>query len=194
MLPVEPYRVIVADPPWKFGDKLPGPSRGAERNYGVMTVEDVKWFLTDEGIAVADNAWLFLWRVASMQEEALSVVRAWGFTVKSEIVWNKVTKDGGPRIGMGRYVRNAHEVCLVCTRGKVAPHDRGVPSWFTAPRGEHSAKPDEFWDIVHRLVDTDDPRTELFARKHRAGWDAVGHQLPHLPADKDHIPAFARAT
>lgn len=174
------YQIIVADPGWKFDDKLPGPTRGAAKNYTVTAQDHIKFFLMDFNIDVADNAWLFLWRVGAMQQEALDVVRAWGFTVKSEIVWNKTSASGSPRIGMGRYVRNAHEVCLVCTRGKVVPDDKGVPSWFTAERPPlHSAKPSEFWGIIDRLTgDHVGPRIELFARERRRGWDALGDQLP----------------
>lgn len=43
---------------------------------------------------LADDARLFLWRVGAMQQEALDVIKAWGFTLKSEIVWIKTTADG----------------------------------------------------------------------------------------------------
>ena len=32
---------LVADPPWRFDDSLPGKSRGAEKNYRTMTVEEI---------------------------------------------------------------------------------------------------------------------------------------------------------
>ena len=59
---------------------------------------------------------LLLWRVAAMQQEALDVARAWGFTVKTELVWEKLTKTGKPHFGMGHYLRGSHEVCLLATR------------------------------------------------------------------------------
>lgn len=120
------YKCIAADPPWPFGDKLPGKTRGAVKNYEVMTVDDIcalargKWEDVEEGgpggwqnmgsklvevtnlalcgkrFKLDDDCLLFLWRVSSQVEEAYRVVRAWGFVPKSEIVWVKTT---GKRIG-----------------------------------------------------------------------------------------------
>lgn len=167
-----PATVLVADPPWRFADKLPGPGRGAEKHYQTLTVSEICRFPLPP---LAEDAWLFLWRVGAMQHEALSVVTAWGFTVKSELVWRKLSATGRLRIGMGRYVRNAHEIALVCTRGRVQPVDRGVPSVFDAPRGEHSAKPAAFYGLVERLAPG--PYVELFARHHRPGWSCYGDEV-----------------
>jgi N6-adenosine-specific RNA methylase IME4 len=115
-------RVVVADPPWSFSDRLPGASRGAERNYKVMSSAGIEAFLPDliasGGARVAQDAVLFCWRVASQVEEAYRVVRAWAFLPKSEIVWRKMTKHGKPHFGMGRIVRASHEVRIVAIRGK----------------------------------------------------------------------------
>jgi N6-adenosine-specific RNA methylase IME4 len=96
---------------------FPDLTRGAERNYSVLTVDEVKSFLIDEGIKVADDCRLFLWRVASQQQEALDVCKAWGFKDKTEIVWQKLTKTGLKWFGMGRTVRASHETCLIGQRG-----------------------------------------------------------------------------
>jgi N6-adenosine-specific RNA methylase IME4 len=119
---------------------------------------------------IANDAILFLWRVGSMQTEALAVARAWGFAPPtSEIVWCK------PQMGMGRTVRNCHEIALICKRGKPKRLDAGVRSHFTAPRGRHSEKPDEFFRIVERLYAG--PRLELFARRQRDGWTCLGDEI-----------------
>lgn len=171
------YRVLVADPPWRFRDSLPGGGRGASKHYPCMSVSEIEAFTIPR---MADDSLLFLWRVASMPDEALRVARAWGFTPKSEIVWVKGSvRDGElvPRIGMGRYVRNCHETALVCSRGRgldvIAHH--GVPSVIVAPRGQHSAKPDEFRALVDKLCHG--PVAELFARTEWAGWDTFGNNV-----------------
>lgn len=179
------YRCIVADPPWSPRDKLPGKTRGAARQYPVMTTPEICAFLADNHIIVADDAILFLWRLASMQQDALDVAHAWGFRVLSEVVWQKLTKRGKPWFGMGRTVRASHETALVCVRGRASKVivNRGVRSTFTAPvpvgrdgKYIHSAKPDAFFEeIVEPLVDG--PFLELFARKRRYGWTAIGNQL-----------------
>ena len=175
-------RVIVADPPWKFGDALPGATRGAARNYEVMTVDEIERCLPSLGVEPADDAVLFLWRVASMQEEALRVARAWGFTVKSEVVWEKLTPNGLPHFGMGRFVRASHEACLIAERGRCKPAVRNVRSRFAAKtpsykgRAVHSAKPEEFFDLV-RAMYPEGPRVELFARLQHSGFHCIGKEL-----------------
>lgn len=208
---MSPFRVILADPPWKFGDKLPGARRGAVKHYDCMTVEQIERFPLPPTHA---DAWLFLWRVGSMQEEALRVVKAWGFSPPTtEIVWVKTFHDdpesvmveavrkhqsarnkGDPlpldigsiacdaardarrlRIGMGRSVRNCHEVCLIAKRGKPERLHADVPSVVFAERGEHSEKPEAVVDAIMRL--TRGPYCELFARRQRPGWTCLGREL-----------------
>lgn len=167
-----PYQTIIADPPWKFGDNLPGRSRGAAKNYTVLSCDE----LADLALPpIADDARLFLWRVASMQEEALRVVQAWGFTLKAEIVWVKKTKHGKRWFGMGRQVRMEHEVCLIATRGRPERLRANLRSVFEAKAGRHSEKPAEFLEIVESF--SPGPYVELFARHPRPNWDSYGDEL-----------------
>lgn len=181
--------VLAADPPWKFGDALPGKTRGASKNYKTMTVEEICAFSLPR---LADDALLFLWRVAAMPTEAIQVARAWGFEPKSEIVWVKTLPDPGDVVlhfGMGRYVRASHETCIIAARGRAVRlvHNHGVRSVFFAHVGEHSAKPDEFYRIVRRLVrhaNRPGPRmVELFARgAPREGWETYGFEAAGSPS------------
>jgi N6-adenosine-specific RNA methylase IME4 len=159
---------------------------------------------------IADDAWLFLWRVSAMQQEALDVAKTWGFRVVSEVVWVKAPEIGEPEapakgtvlhraharyaspsrlhacsvaaeearhvtIGMGHSVRMAHEVCLIAKRGRPTRNSPlNVPSVFFAPRGEHSAKPEEFYALVERFAPG--PYVELFARRQREGWTCLGDE------------------
>ncbi|HET9893142.1 MAG TPA: MT-A70 family methyltransferase [Mycobacterium sp.] len=185
------YSVIAADCPWAPKDKLPGAKRGAARNYNVLPVDKLCSFLVDNRIQVAADAILFLWRLSSMQQEALDVARSWGFVVKSEVVWQKLTPTGLHHFGMGRTVRASHETCLICVRGRGGKlvRNHGIRSTFAAPtptepngRARHSAKPPEFFSaVVEPMLGL--PRdevacVEIFARSRRIGWDAVGDQLP----------------
>ena len=170
------YATILADPPWQFGDKLPGDGiRGAEKFYSTMGWLDVAHFLEDSDIQIAPDARLFLWRVASMQQEALNVMDRWGFTLKAEIVWKKLTSTGKRHFGMGRTVRMEHEVCLIGSRGKPEVLNHSTRSIFEAKVRDHSRKPDEFYSIVEGL--SPGPYLELFARSKRDGWDAIGDEL-----------------
>jgi N6-adenosine-specific RNA methylase IME4 len=168
------HTVFVVDPPWRFGDKL-GP-RGAAANYRTLTVEQIQWHAKYRELLTAPrNAMLLLWRVASMQREALDVLDSWGFRLKSELVWDKETKLGKDHFGMGYILRASHETCLVATRGRVPVKHHSQRSRFRAPVGRHSEKPEAFYRIVEQLVDG--PYIELFARKPREGWTCLGNEL-----------------
>lgn len=168
--------VLVADPPWRFGDKLPGNGRGAEKHYPCMSIDALCSFeLPKLGV----DAVLFMWRVSSMPEEALRLVRAWGFVPKTELVWEKLTRTGKAHFGMGRILRASHETCIVATRGKVRPAVLDVRTRFAAPVREHSQKPEEFYAIVERLF-PESRKFELFARTVRPGWEQQGNELGKL--------------
>lgn len=172
-----PCSVIVADPPWSFSDRLPGKGRGAAKHYPCMTVSEIQRFPLP---ALADDCVLFLWCVSAMPEEALSVVRAWGFKPgKGELIWLKSKAPPKPQIGMGRILRSAHERCLIATRGRMPPAVRNVPSWFFAPRQEHSRKPDAFYSIVEALYPHGErgSHVELFARQRRPMWRQFGSAM-----------------
>jgi hypothetical protein len=184
-------KTIVADPPWPFRDRLPGESRGAGKNYSTMSLDGIEMFLPwmtstirrlDQGIldsepefTIAPDARLFLWRVASQQEEALKVMRAWKFDIKSEIIWLKKTSTGKRWFGMGRQVRMEHEVCLIGTRGRPDVLSKSIRSVFEAKYTVHSGKPDEFFKLVESL--SPGPYVELFARTRRDGWLQFGDEL-----------------
>lgn len=169
------YRVLVADPPWAFLDKLPGKGRGAQKHYGVMSADAICAF---ELPPLEEDCWLFLWRPGTHQQEALHVARCWGFPAPpSELIWRKTTTDGRRlRIGMGRGFRNAHETCLVIKRGRPKRLSMGLPSVFDAPRLEHSRKPDRFYRIVDAFAPG--PVVELFARRQWPGWTCLGNEMP----------------
>lgn len=167
------FACIAADPPWSFSDRLPGVGRGAARNYNVMSSSDICALSLPP---IADDAYLFLWRVSSQVEEAYRVVRAWGFVPKGEIVWQKLTGSGKHWFGMGRHVRASHETCIVAVRGKPTRLNANTRSTFAAPVGRHSEKPAEFYRLVEALCPG--PRLELFARARRAGWVGIGDQMP----------------
>lgn len=169
---VTPARCVVADPPWRFRDALPGRARGASRHYATLTAAEICRLVLPP---IADDAYLLLWRVSAMQAEALRVARAWGFDVKSELVWCKRTPAGKRHFGLGRHVRLEHEVCLIATRGRVTPLRRDIRSTFEAPVGTHSEKPDAFYALVEQLCHG--PYLELFARRQRPGWTCIGDEL-----------------
>lgn len=164
--------VLVADPPWLFRDGLPGTKRGAVKHYPCMSLSALLAFPIPR---MAPDSVLFMWRVAALQQEALELVHAWGFSPKTELVWQKTTRTGKKHFGMGRILRASHESCIVATRGRALPKVRNVRSTFEAAVGRHSEKPDAFFRIVEALYDG--PYVELFARRQREGWVCIGDGL-----------------
>lgn len=164
--------VLYADPPWKFGDRLPGPGRGAAKHYRTMSVFEIMRFPLPP---LAPDCWLFLWRVHTHQREAFQVLEAWRFEYASEIVWVKTSKSGKPRMGMGRTIRQAHEVCILARRGRPEQLSRAIDSVILAPRGRHSAKPLEMYERIEKFAPG--PYVEIFAREQRPGWVSLGDEL-----------------
>lgn len=168
----DPFRVILADPPWMFRDRLPGSKRGAAKHYNALRTSDIMRFPLPP---IADDAWLFLWRTHTHQREAMQVMEAWGFRYASEIVWVKVSKNGRPLLGMGHTVRQSHEVCIVGRRGRPKQRTKAIGSVILAPRRLHSVKPTHMYDLIEAF--TPGPYLELFARARRPGWHSIGDQL-----------------
>lgn len=166
------YKVIVSDPPWLFGDSLPGETRGASNNYPCMTIEQLKKF---ELPPLDDDCVLFQWRVSSMVPEAYEVTKAWGFNYKTELVWKKLTKNGKRWFGMGRTLRAEHESCIIAVRGKPQVKVKNIRSVFEAVCEGHSRKPKEFYKIVEELYDG--PYCEIFSRENRPNWDCFGNEV-----------------
>jgi len=171
------YQLIYADPPWQYRDKADSGKRGANHKYQVMTMTDLKrlpvWDLA------ADNCLLAMWWVPPMPEEALTVMRAWGFrlmTMKG-FTWHKThAKSGKTCMGMGHMTRGNSEDCLFAVKGKLPPRMAGnIIQHVTANRGRHSEKPAIFRSLLEQLLG-DVPRIELFAREAPHGWDTWGNQ------------------
>jgi len=182
--------VLVCDPAWPFRDQLPGPRRGVRKIYKT-TAASIEAICAEKLPRLHEDCHLFLWRVGAMAEEAFAVGRAWGFEYTgAELVWVKRTKNGNRHFGMGRTARNEHETCLVFRRGRPVLRSLSVRSTFDtfdAPVGEHSGKPDAFYDLVEDLCFG--PYAEMHARRRRLlpdgtpdpAWTHYGDELPPPP-------------
>jgi N6-adenosine-specific RNA methylase IME4/ribosomal protein S27AE len=172
------YNIIYADPPWKFNNKNTGGSMssGAANQYPVMKLEDIINLSVKE---IADeNCILFMWWVASMPEEALKVVKAWGFTLKTMTCfsWIKKTKNDKDFFGMGFYSRQQQEHCLIAVKGKNKILDHSIRQNVRAVNELHSKKPGVVREQIVKMVG-DNPRIELFAREKVQGWDCWGNEV-----------------
>jgi N6-adenosine-specific RNA methylase IME4 len=126
----------------------------------------------------ATQSHLYLWVPNALLREGLTVLDAWGFNYKTNIIWLKVRKDGGPDgRGVGFYFRNVTEILLFGVRGSLrtlSPGRRQVNLVATRKR-EHSRKPDEVYDLVESC--SPGPYLELFARSSRRAWTQWGDEV-----------------
>lgn len=172
------YKVIYADPPWSFKSKNTGGymKSGSAAHYNVMGINDIKAMPVTE--IADDDCILIMWWVGSQPQEALDLVKAWGFEVKNMngFVWNKQTVKGNPHFGMGYYTRAGSESAIIAIKGKPQIESRSVRAVRSAKVGKHSEKPAEFRDDIVQMLG-DIPRIELFARKDADGWDCFGDEI-----------------
>lgn len=173
-LPDKKYAVIYADPPWGYRNRAT--RAAAERHYGTMSADELR-SLPVADIAAEDCA-LFLWCTYPMFNDALELIRAWGFRYKTlAFQWVKENrKSGGYFMGLGNWTRANTEPCLLALRGKPARASGSVRQLVVSPVRRHSQKPDEVRDRIVELMG-DVPRIELFARERSDGWDAWGDEL-----------------
>lgn len=172
-LPTKRYGVIVADPEWRFEpySRETGMDRAADNHYPTTATEIIAE--RDVPSIAADDCVLFLWATVPMLEHALEVMRAWGFSYRSHVIWDKV------HIGTGYWFRNRHEILLVGMKGDVPAPAMGeqFASVMTIVRKEHSAKPEQFLELIEQYFPTL-PKIELNRRgSPRPGWDAWGNEV-----------------
>jgi N6-adenosine-specific RNA methylase IME4 len=181
------FKTILADPPWQFQNRTGkmAPEHKRLNRYATLSLADIKALPVAE--AAADAAHLYLWVPNALLPEGLAVLSAWGFNYKSNIVWSKIRKDGGPDgRGVGFYFRNVTELLLFGTRGKnvrTLQPGRTQVNMIATRKREHSRKPDEQYDLITAC--SPGPHLEMFARGARPGWAVWGNQ-----ADEQYTPSW----
>lgn len=179
------YKIIYADPPWSYNDKMSGHSFSLDHEYQTQGKEWIK-NLNVRGIA-DKNCVLFIWAVSPLLPEALEVIESWGFKYKTvAFCWSKRTKSNLPVHNLGRWTMGNVELCLLATKGKPKRVVKNVKQLVVELRQNHSKKPDQ---VRERIVEVmgDLLRIELFARNRGCknlfgeneldGWDAWGNEV-----------------
>lgn len=179
-----PFSTVLADPPWRFMNRTGkvAPEHQRLSRYDTMTTAEIRALPISE--VVTDNAHLYLWVPNALISDGLQVLESWGFTYKSNIVWAKRRKDGGPDgRGVGFYFRNVTELILFGVRGsmRTLPPGRRQVNMIETRKREHSRKPDEQYDVIEDC--SPGPYLELFARYSRPDWVSWG-----LEADEEVTP------
>lgn len=171
------YSTILADPPWQFQNRTGkmAPEHRRLLRYPTMELKEIMDMPVPKLAAAKSH--LYLWVPNALLQEGLHVMERWGFTYKSNVVWYKVRKDGGPDgRGVGFYFRNVTELVLFGVRGSMRTLQPGRTqvNILSTRKREHSRKPDEIYDIIEAC--SPGPYLELFARFRRTGWDQWGNE------------------
>lgn len=137
------FRTIILDPAWDY-DWLSLAGR-AKPGYAMQSHEEL--------LALDVRAWadeesgcqLYLWTTNNFMGRACELMAHWGFQHRTVLTWIKP-----PPFGLGSYFRNSTEHCLFGTLGETTTRAAAasISTHFEAPRGEHSEKPDRFYEIV----------------------------------------------
>ena len=181
------FGVILADPPWQFQNRTGkmAPEHKRLNRYETMPLEEIMALPVAE--LAADPAHLYLWAPNALLPDGLGVLKAWGFEYKTNVIWEKIRKDGGPDgRGVGFYFRNVTEILLFGVRGanaRTLPPGRSQVNLIRSRKREHSRKRDEQYALIESC--SKGPYLELFARGPRRGWASWGNQAG------DYAPTWA---
>lgn len=179
------FSTILIDPPWQFQNRTGkvAPEHQRLRRYRTMALDEIR--ALPVGAHAAAQSHLYLWCPNALLPEGLDVLRAWGFKYKTNIVWYKVRKDGGPDgRGVGFYFRNVTELLLFGVKGRLrtlAP-GRSQVNVLSTRKQEHSRKPDEMYDVIEAC--SPGPYLELFARMRRDNWSQWGDEVDSYAASR----------
>jgi N6-adenosine-specific RNA methylase IME4 len=159
------FDVIVIDPPWPYGGSYNFNSHRVESPYPEMSIDEI--MLLD--VPSADNAIIWLWTTNTFMHEAYHILEAWGYEPKTILTWYK------ERTGVGYWLRGQTEHCLLAVSGKPQITHEAQGTFLSAKAGEHSEKPEEFYQLVESLCPGE--KLEMFARRKRDGWESHGNQI-----------------
>ncbi|MGC2650281.1 MAG: MT-A70 family methyltransferase [Candidatus Cybelea sp.] len=174
------FDVLYCDPPWDSGIE----SQAKGLPYPTMSLDALKTLPVAQ--KTAPDSVLFLWVTAPKLPDGLELMRSWGYTYTSNLVWVK------PRIGLGRWLRSQHEILLIGKRGNMSPIT-APPSVIAASCMRHSEKPAAVYDLIDKMF-PGTRRLELFARnRHDKSWEVWGAEAPVAKARQTIVPANSMA-
>lgn len=193
-MPRAAFPILYADPPWEqeaWSDET-GQDKGLL--YPPMPLDEIKALCAGDKSPATASAQLFLWVTANRLHHGIEVLQAWGFEYVTCMVWDKVD------IGMGRHVRDRHEILLIGKRGtiSIAPlMGENPPSLYSERKTGHSRKPVWFAEQIERQW-PGVSKLELFNRREslvdgdvrlNGNWSFWGFEAAEEPKPEEAAPA-----
>jgi len=189
------FGTILADPPWQFTNRTGkvAPEHKRLSRYSTMSLQEIMELPVSQ--LAKDKSHLYLWVPNALILEGLEVMKRWGFTYKTNLIWYKIRKDGGPDgRGVGFYFRNVTEIVLFGIRGKdnrTKKAGRTQVNLISTRKREHSRKPDEVYPLIESC--SPGPYLELFARHHRDNWAQWGNGINNGKGKEHPTPVLYRS-
>jgi N6-adenosine-specific RNA methylase IME4 len=118
-----------------------------------------------------DVAQLHLWTADRFLEDAIRIMKAWGFERASSLIWAK------PDTRAGKYWGEAHEYVLLGVRGgaEFATRSARIRSVVKVAPESPNRKPDVFRQMIEKVGSG--PRLELFGGDPMQGWVVWGNEV-----------------
>ena len=161
------FDVLVIDPPWpmKKIERDVAPNQ-VELDYPTMSEAD----LAAMHLPMAQNCHVWVWCTHKFIPMAFRLFESWKLNYVCTFVWHK--PGGFQPFNLPQY--NC-EFAFYCRKGTPEFIDtKAFPVCFTAPRGKHSEKPEEFYDVVRRV--TAGRRADIFNRRKIEGFESYGNE------------------
>ena len=161
------YEVVVIDPPWDMV-KIEREVRPNQHGFDYPTMTEKE--LAEMRLPFAHSSHAFCWTTHKNLPVALRLFEKWGVRYVMTMVWHK--PGGFQPVGLPQYN------CEFVIYGRVGTpkfvDTKAFNACFNAPRGAHSEKPEEFYDVIRRV--TEGRRIDVFNRRKIEGFETWGNE------------------